>query len=159
VETDIFSPRRSRGAILDRFGLDDEIFLLFYAGRLAEMKHIESVLSMMARLTGDRPSYHLIIAGDGELRDEVSAAAEASPHITWIPYIREREELACFYAAADLFIHAGTMETFGLASVEAQACGTRVLGVKGSRLEETLEGEEPLIMAEDAFPQNRLSCQ
>ncbi len=42
------------------------------------------------------------------------------------------------------------METFGLVSVEAQACGIRVLGVRGGGLEKTLEEEAPLIMAEDA---------
>jgi alpha-1,6-mannosyltransferase len=150
VETDIFYPRDSRTSILDRFNLPTETVLLCYAGRLAEMKHIDSLLAMMARLSEDHPDYHLIIAGDGELRDEVSAAADASPHITWLPYIRERDELARFYSAADLFVHAGAMETFGLVSVEAQACGTRVLGVRGGGLEKTLEGEEPLIMAEDA---------
>ena len=150
VETDIFYPRESRSSILDRFGLPPDTILLFYAGRLAGMKRIDSLLSMMARLTGDHPFYHLIIAGDGELRDEVSASADASPHITWLPYIQERDELARFYSAADLFVHAGAMETFGLVSVEAQACGARVLGVRGGGLEKTLEGEAPLIMAEDA---------
>ena len=49
-----------------------------------------------------------------------------------------------------MFVHAGAMETFGLVSVEAQACGTRVLGVRGGGLEKTLKGEAPLIMAEEA---------
>jgi alpha-1,6-mannosyltransferase len=150
VETDIFYPRDSRASILDRFDLPPETVLFFYAGRLAEMKNIDILLSMMARLSDDHPPCRLIIAGDGELRDEVSAATDASPDITWLPYIQDRNELARFYSAADLFVHAGVMETFGLVSVEAQACGTRVLGVRGGGLEKTLEGEDPLIMAEDA---------
>jgi len=42
------------------------------------------------------------------------------------------------------------METFGLVSAVAQACGTRGLGVRGGGLEKTLKGEAPLIMAEEA---------
>ena len=47
-------------------------------------------------------------------------------------------------------IEAVSRETFGLVSVEAQACGTRVLGIRGGGMDETVEGEEPMIMAEDA---------
>ena len=57
--------------------------------------------------------------------------------------------MADFYSAADLFVHAGDCETFGLVSLEAQACGTRVLAVRGGCLDEGLQYEEPLIMAKD----------
>jgi len=37
-----------------------------------------------------------------------------------------------FYRAADLFVHPGVQETFGLAALECQACGTPVVGIRGS---------------------------
>jgi len=34
-----------------------------------------------------------------------------------------------------LFVHPGTQETFGLVALESQACGTPVIGIRGSRLD------------------------
>jgi alpha-1,6-mannosyltransferase len=44
-------------------------------------------------------------------------------------------ELARYYRAADLFVHPGVQETFGLVALESQACGTPVVGIRGSRLD------------------------
>src|SRR2546430_2201676 len=41
--------------------------------------------------------------------------------------IRERRELARLFAAADVFVSASLMETYGLTLVEAMACGTPVV--------------------------------
>jgi alpha-1,6-mannosyltransferase len=44
-------------------------------------------------------------------------------------------ELARYYRAADLLVHPGMLETFGLVALESQACGTPVVGIRGSRLD------------------------
>lgn len=142
-----FYPRNSRKMIFEKHGLSDDTRLLLYVGRLAEMKQIDALLEMMSRLSRSGERFQLIIIGEGELRDVVAAAASSRGDVTWLSYTNSQEVLARYYSAADLFVHAGTMETFGLVSLEAQACGTRVIGVKGGGMEETLEGESPLIMA------------
>ena len=53
----------------------------------------------------------------------------------WIQYCSDPLELARHYRAADLFVHPGTQETFGLVALESQACGTAVVGIRGSRLD------------------------
>jgi glycosyltransferase involved in cell wall biosynthesis len=68
-------------------------------------------------------------------------------HYDKMDYVKDQHKLAELYSAADLFVNPGTRETFGLVSVEAQSCGTRVLGIRGGGMDETLEGEQPLIMA------------
>ena len=40
--------------------------------------------------------------------------------------------LSRYYHAADLFIHPGVCETFGLVVLEAQACGLPCVGISGS---------------------------
>jgi glycosyltransferase involved in cell wall biosynthesis len=44
--------------------------------------------------------------------------------------IRERRELAQLFAAADVFVSASLMETYGLTLVEAMACGTPVVAFR-----------------------------
>ncbi len=149
-----FYPRNCRESVFRKLGLSPETRLLFYAGRLAGMKNIDSLIKMMDILKNNEFSCHLLIAGDGELRDEIAPTAENRDDITLYPYIQDRNNLAQYYSGADLFVHAGTMETFGLVSLEAQACGTRVVAVRNGGIDSTLEGENPLIMAENEKPES-----
>ena len=63
------------------------------------------------------------------------------------------EDLPDIYRAADLFVHAGRWETFGIVSLEAQACGTPVLAVRGGGLEESLSCEKAPLLAAAGTPE------
>ncbi len=152
TDTDRFSPCDSRERIRVELGIAPDVRLLLFSGRLAREKNIRSLIGMMDRLRQAEDRYHLLIIGDGELSDLVLHATRNYPDITHIAYIESPETLAEYYSAADLFVHAGTCETFGLVAAEAQACGTRVLGVEGGGLEEVTEGEIPAVMAKGPEP-------
>jgi alpha-1,6-mannosyltransferase len=63
---------------------------------------------------------------------------EKSPEVKWLQYCADPMELAQYYRAADLFVHPGIKETFGLVSLESQACGTPVIGIRGSRMDRVI---------------------
>ncbi len=153
VDAEAFKPREgARKKLFHRLHLAEDTFLLLFVGRLAHMKNLESLFGMMDLLENEEQRFHLVIIGEGDTRDEVLEEVERRDHVTRLPYLRNPEELSEYYSASDLFVHAGLHETFGLVSLEAQACGTPVLCVRGGGMEETLEGEEPLIVAEDESP-------
>ena len=77
-------------------------------------------------------TYHLVIVGDGPLRRVLPATRHRTDALTWRSYIQDNAKLAAYYHAADLFIHPGVCETFGLVVLEAQACGLPCVGVRGS---------------------------
>ena len=62
--------------------------------------------------------------------------------MTWIPYCTESTELARYYRAADLFVHPGIQETFGFVALESQACGTPVVGIRGSYMDRIIFHEQ-----------------
>lgn len=153
TDTEVFRPQGDPAEVRRELGLDDETRLILYLGRLAGMKNLPETFAMLDHLGADCPPVHLLVIGDGEEQDVVREATETRSNVTWYHYLSEQEAIARYYTAADLFINAGTHETFGLVSVEAQACGTRVLGVRGGGMDETLTGEEPLIMAASKEPE------
>ncbi|MHC1743839.1 MAG: glycosyltransferase [Syntrophobacteraceae bacterium] len=152
VDGDDFVPNGSREKVRLQLGLSPGSRLLLYVGRLAREKNIHQLIEMMDILAGSDFPVHLLIVGDGELGGEVRTAASKRNDVSWVPYSSSKKAIAEYYTAADLFVHAGTAETFGLVSLEAQACGTRVVAVRNGGMDETLDGEQPLILAEDERP-------
>ena len=96
-------------------------------------KNIEMLLAAFENLHARHPhTYHLVIVGDGPLRRILPATRHRTGALTWRSYIQDNAQLARYYHAADLFIHPGVCETFGLVVLEAQACGLPCVGVRGS---------------------------
>ncbi len=150
IDAAVFRPRWSRDRVLDELDLWRGTRLLLHVGRLAREKNIAALCDMMDLLRDDPVPYHLLIVGDGELRGLAQRRSRSRFNISWLHHCGDADRLADIYSAADLLVHAGVNETFGLTAAEAQACGTRVLGVKGGGLDDVLEGEHPCVMAATA---------
>ena len=89
--------------------------------------------------------FHLLVIGDGPQRDELAAIASSERrHVSWIQYCTDSADLARYYRAADLFVHPGVQETFGLVALESQACGTPVVGIRGSYMDRIIFHEQEI---------------
>ena len=156
TDVTVFHPHPDAGQVREELGLDENDMLLLFVGRLAREKNIRSLVGMMENLASRTSSrsgrYHLLLVGDGELCKFVERTVQTRQDVTWYRYCESAERLAAYYTAADLFVHAGRYETFGITSLEAQSCGTRVLAVEGGGLDDTVSGENPLIMAKSPDP-------
>lgn len=117
VDTERFNPRRRDARWKATLGLPESARVLLYAGRFAPEKNLH-VLERAVALLGD--PYRLVCMGTGPARP-------AGERVLRMPYQRSVLALANAYASADLFVHAGDQETFGLAPLEALACGTPVV--------------------------------
>ena len=67
-----------------------------------------------------------------------------------MPYCTDPRELAAIYRAADLFVHPGVQETFGLVALESQASGTCVVGIRGSYMDRIIFSDQQLWAAENS---------
>lgn len=116
--------------------LPENTTLLLYVGRLSHEKNTQTLFAAFHRLCRRYPGrFHLIVVGDGQQRRLLKALIEKTGAVTWQPYCSDPRELARFYRAADLFVHPGVQETFGLVTLESQACGTPVVGIRGSYMD------------------------
>ena len=126
VDLDCFNPRRTAYAAdtRRRFALPPGP-LAGFVGRFASEKELDMVLDAWAvveRRTGAR----LALVGAGPLEAMLRAHAYG-PRVTFVPFQTSRDALADLLAAFDVYIAPGSIETFGLSSLEALASGTPVL--------------------------------
>lgn len=147
-----FFPRSSRERVRAELCLEPDTRLLLFVGRMAREKNIRNLIAALDLLPGDAPRHHLLLVGDGELHDYVIREAAERRNLSWLPYCESAQRLADLYSAADLFVHAGKYETFGIVALEAQACGTPVLAVREGGVEDAVAGEQPSLLARDGSP-------
>jgi len=95
-------------------------------GRLAEQKGFSHLLEAFARIR-DRVSAHLIILGEGPLREELEAQVRRLRLGSCVELPGFQENPFSYMAAADVFVLSSLWEGFGNVVVEAMACGTAVI--------------------------------
>jgi alpha-1,6-mannosyltransferase len=137
VDLERFNPARRKYAAETRrrFGLPSGR-LAMYVGRIAGEKDLDVLLAAWPRVER-RTGARLMIVGDGPARLSLLEAPGGDRAI-WLPFQRDRDQLADLYAAVDLAVAPGPAETFGLASVEALASGNPVLSVNQGGVAETV---------------------
>lgn len=153
VDTAAFHPAPAGGEdIRAEFAIPPERTLLLYVGRLAQEKNTHTLFAAFQRLARGHPGrFHLLVVGDGLQRAELRALQAALPHaVSHLPYCAEAPRLAALYRAADLFVHPGVQETFGLTTLEAQACGTPVIGIHGSYMDRIIHSDQTLWARENS---------
>lgn len=108
VDADVFRPR-------DKAFIQDVRPIFLFAGRVAVEKNVEAFLQLT--LPGTK-----YVVGDGPLRKILS---EKYPEARFTGY-QQGENLARYLAAADVFVFPSLTDTFGVAMLEALACGVPV---------------------------------
>jgi alpha-1,6-mannosyltransferase len=97
---------------------------LVLVSRLSQEKDPLLAVQTLHRLA-DLPA-RLTIVGDGPLRAQVEALCAGLP-VRFAGHVTDRATLAGLVAGADIALCPSSAETFGLATVEALACGTPVV--------------------------------
>ncbi len=103
---------------------------------------LETLFAAFDRLRGKVKGAKLVVIGDGELRPSLEALRDdfGMAHDVRFLGVVTDAELVRWYQAADLFVlPTVAYEGFGMATVEALACGTPVVGTTVGATPEILE--------------------
>jgi alpha-1,6-mannosyltransferase len=149
VETEVFHPDRRDDAFRKHLGLGPHQLLLLFIGRLSREKNIDCLLKafeIIQQYTGDK--FALLIVGEGAERPRVLEASARLKNVHTLPYEGDPQKLATLYASADLFVHAGLCETFGLVVLESQACGVPAVAFSNSGMDANIFGGEDFLAKE-----------
>lgn len=99
---------------------------LVHVGRLSREKSPHLAVATAVALHRRGVSVRLDVFGTGPHRDDLLAIAGSAP-VHFHGHVSSRSELASAIAAADVSLSVCPSETFGLAVLEALACGTPVV--------------------------------
>jgi glycosyltransferase involved in cell wall biosynthesis len=131
----------ARAAVRRRLGLEDKEVIL-YVGRLCHQKGTDLLIQAYARLRSARPGLALLVVGPvgqfGSTHTGPVVEAIRSVGGIYCPPVDDAD-LPGIYNAADVFaMPTRDLEMFGMAAVEAQACGKPVVASDFGGLKETV---------------------
>ena len=165
VDIQVFCPEPDDAAeTRNAMGIPQHRKMILYVGRLAGEKNTKTLVDAFSLLNRENPGeMHLLVVGDGAQRSLVHDLIQETGTVSWLPYCAEPERLAKIYRAADVFVHPGVQETFGLVTLESQACGTPVVGIRGSYMDRIIYSDQRN-WADENTPESlakaiRLTCQ
>ena len=139
VDLDQFHPRRRSVHVRNRWATQAQT-LLVHCGRLSVEKHAHRSIDTLVALRDSGIDARLVVVGEGPLRSRLERQAARLP-VDFTGFIGCRDTVASILASADVALAPGPHETFGLAALEALACGTPAVVSKTSALAEILTGE------------------
>jgi phosphatidylinositol alpha-1,6-mannosyltransferase len=142
---DIFTPGDG-SALRAELGLQGKRVLLTVA-RLDSQdryKGHDRVIAVLPQLVAQGHDVAYVVVGDGYDRARLEAAALRAVGAERVRFLGEVElqSLIKFYRMADLFVMPSTGEGFGIAFLEAMACGTRALGLNVAGAKDALADEQ-----------------
>jgi glycosyltransferase involved in cell wall biosynthesis len=137
-----FHPGNSNRA---RFGLPQDVPIILMVSAFIPTKRVEDGIRAVAKLD----TAHLVVAGDGPLRDTIKKlAAEILPdRFTQISV--GPDDMPDLYRSADVFLHMSKLESFGNVFPEAMACGLPIVGHDTPRLRWIVGDDEHLVDTEN----------
>ena len=147
-----FSPgdrEASLAAVEDRWGIGGPFVL--HVGSTEPRKGIDVLVEAAALAAGEGAGWQLVLAGSSGFGSEQLEAAAGAAGTHLLGPVSE-EELLDLMRAAGAFAAPALYEGFGIAPLEAMACGTPAVIAAGSGGLEEISGPAAIVVAERTAP-------
>jgi N-acetyl-alpha-D-glucosaminyl L-malate synthase BshA len=107
------------------FAKPDE-FILMHTSNFRKVKRIEDVIKIFYNVNKIKPSV-LILAGDGPERRDMELLCDSLGIHTKVFFLGKQDNIEKILSIGDVFLMPSETESFGLAALEAMACGVPVI--------------------------------
>ncbi|MDX1695092.1 MAG: glycosyltransferase, partial [Ketobacteraceae bacterium] len=135
---------------------------LIFVGRLAEKKGVSFLLQAIAELISEFPGLHLLLVGDGALREQLEARVRQlniTQHVEFLGAVENHRIPRFLQASAIAVVPSvvagdGDQEGLGLVAVEALGCGCAVVASSLPAIKDVIRHEQTGLLAAPADPRN-----
>ena len=150
-DASLFHPA-DRSAARTYLGLADDAEVVTYVGRLVAEKGLRELLDAYRTLSTARPRLHLVLVGEGPMREEIAARLAGDPSLqVTLAGAQPPAEVARWMAASDLVTLPSYSEGHPNVLVEALACGRPVVATPVGGIPEVVDAESGILVpARDA---------
>lgn len=146
------SRQELRAGLAAALGLPADALWLATLGRLAEQKAYGVLLEALARLPAGTPDWRLALLGDGPLRGELEARAEALGLAGRVVFAGFRDDAAALLPAFDGVVFSSHFEGLPIALLEAMAAGKPVVSTAVGGIPAALEDEREALLVPPRDP-------
>jgi glycosyltransferase involved in cell wall biosynthesis len=120
-------------------GVTDGKKIIIVVGRLTGQKEPMLLVGGFARFAQKYLEYHLVILGDGALREGMEERADLLGVGRRIHFLGNVSDIHRYYAVADFLLSTSRIEGLSMAHLEAFACGVPILATHTAGSEELIE--------------------
>ena len=141
VDVQRFQPSvRRRAAARRQWGIADDDEVIGSVGRLSAQKRPEELLAIFAHLAKSRPRLKLLLVGTGPLESSLRDAVRRQRLSRRVIFTGFQAQVETIIPAMDLHLLVSRREGFGVATIEAMACGVPALATRVPGSEDVLDG-------------------
>jgi glycosyltransferase involved in cell wall biosynthesis len=154
-----FAPGGRRGEMRRRFGFGKDDFVLLWLGIFMPHRRLEDAIQALSIVRSRGKEARLLLAGTTGQHPEYSdflvrlAKQLGVQHAVTFAGKVPDEEIRDFYSSCDAFLFPNDLQTWGLAVLEAMACGCPVLVSRGAGVQEALTDNENSLLFPARNPQ------
>ena len=112
--------------------------VISHVSNFREVKRVKDVIRVFARIRRAMPAT-LVMIGDGPERVDAENEARDLAVMDDVRFLGRLDSVASLLQASDLFILPSQTESFGLAALEAMACGAPVVASRAGGLPEVID--------------------
>jgi glycosyltransferase involved in cell wall biosynthesis len=150
VDTNLFKPLKSEGKYLTKG--DHKILTV---ARLHRYKGLRYLIEAMKTIIEEVPDAHLYIVGKGEEERKLKKLTEKLSLKSFVTFLTRpipNQEMPELYAECDIYAQPSIVEPFGIAVLEAMACGKPVVGTWVGGMKDTIQDGETGYLVQEEYP-------
>ena len=157
VDTGVFKPAADRAearkAVFEKFHIPEDSFLCGAVGHLTKQKGHTFLLDAVPEVLKKVPNFHLLLVGGGELHDSLVVQAGKLGIMKNISFAGIQNDIPSILNALDIFVMPSLWEGFGIAAIEAMACGAPVIASYVGGLREIVTDRDNGLVISHAYPE------